>query len=78
METLANIDTWMTGLKYQDKFNHFLSRFKYTSNPVHHTIPTKYWTPYHNFESFRIYNYTKYEWLHRHIEITLGGYWPYY
>ena len=75
---LAAIDTWLAGIEYHNKSKHVLSIFKYMRNPVLCTIPTKYWTPYHNFASFRTYNSTKYEWLHISIYINPEECFPHY
>ena len=35
----------------------------------------EYWTPYHNSDTFIIYNDNTYEWVHMCIDITQEGFW---
>ena len=75
-DIIAAIDTWIAAPKSHDQFKHVILRFKYMSNPALFTILTKYCTLYHNFKSLRWHNITKYEWVHRRIEVDPAGYWP--
>ena len=53
-DVLASIDNCCVGLEYHDNFKHVLLRFKYKVNPIIHTIPYKYWTPYNNLAPFKM------------------------
>ena len=78
MDIIAFICNFIIGLEYHNKFKHVLLVFKYKVNTVLHQILYKYWTPYQNFEPFRMYSSTMYKWTQRLSVIFTGIFSPSY
>ena len=73
MDIHTAIDTWIIGLKYNDKNKTIVSRLKNPGGPVLHTLAFKYWKPYYNFGTLSFYGTTRNEWSDRHSKKSSCG-----
>ena len=62
MDILNNIDTWIIGLKYNDKHKAILLQIKSLGSTVLFALMFKYWKICHRFGPPLLYGPTRYKW----------------